>query len=298
MKVIVTGGAGYVGSVTTALLLKAGHEVIVVDNLSNGHEQSIPEGATFVEGNITEFTKLFSADEKIEAVLHFGALIQAGESVIEPEKYWDNNLVGSLKLLKAMRQLDINKLIFSSTAAVYGNPEQIPITEDSPKTPTNPYGMTKLAVDMAIASECSAYGLSATSLRYFNVAGAYGPYGERHRPETHIIPLALDAASKGQEFTIYGDDYDTPDGTCVRDYIHVEDLAKAHLLALDKLESSKHYIYNLGNGNGFSNNQVLQAVEKVTGKSLKQKVGPRREGDPATLVASSDRAKQELGWQP
>jgi len=298
MKLVVAGGAGYIGSVVAALLLEAGHEVIVLDNLSEGRREAVPEGARFVEGDIFDFGKLFSAADKIDAVLHFAAFIAAGESVQQPEKYWHNNTVGSLELLAAIRKLGIKKLVFSSTAAVYGEPEQTPITEDAPKNPTNPYGMTKLAVDMAISSECAAHGLAAASLRYFNVAGAYGRYGERHNPETHIIPVALAAAAAGREFTIFGDDYPTPDGTCVRDYIHVHDLARAHLLALDKLAASQHGIYNLGNGKGFSNREVIKAVESVTGKTLAVKTGPRRPGDPAVLVASSVKAEHDLGWQP
>ena len=298
MKLVVAGGAGYIGSTVAALLIEAGHEVIVLDNLSHGHKAAVPEGARLVNAGVADFGTVFSAADKIDAVLHFAAYIEAGESVAKPEKYWQNNTVGSLRLLQAMRDAGIKQLIFSSTAAVYGNPETVPITEDAPKNPTNPYGMTKLAVDMAIGSECTAHGLAAASLRYFNVAGAYRRYGERHDPETHIIPLALAAADRGREFTIFGDDYPTPDGTCIRDYIHVHDLARAHLLALDKLQASQHAIYNLGNGQGFSNREVVKAVEKVTGKQLAVKIGQRRAGDPAVLVASSERAKKELGWQP
>jgi UDP-glucose 4-epimerase len=298
MKAVVTGGAGYIGSNVTALLLEAGHEVIVLDNLSEGNETNVPSGAQFIRGSIADFSSLFSVSDNIEVVIHLAAFIAAGESMLKPEKYWQNNLVGSLKLLEAMRDIGIRKLIFSSTAAVYGNPETMPIEEDAAQNPTNTYGMTKLAVDMAISSECAAYELAATSLRYFNVAGAYKNYGERHSSETHIIPLALMAAKSNSEFIIYGDDYPTPDGTCIRDYIHVRDLARAHLLALDKLQPSKHAIYNLGNGNGFSNRKVIQIVEKVTAKTMQIKIGSRREGDPASLVASSKLAYEELGWQP
>ncbi len=298
MKVIVTGGAGYIGSVVAALLIEAGHEVIVLDNLSEGHQYSVPKSARFIKADVRDFANVISKEDKIDAVLHFAALISAGESVTSPEKYWKNNTVGSLELLEALRKLDIKKLIFSSTAAVYGNPKNIPISEEEAKNPTNPYGMTKLAVDMAITSECYAYGLAATSLRYFNVAGAYKKFGEGHNHETHIIPLAIEAAEQGNEFTIFGEDYPTKDGTCVRDYIHVYDLARAHLLALEKLEPSKHKIYNLGNGNGYSNHQVIETVEKVTGKHLITKVGARRPGDPAILVASSKLAKKELDWKP
>jgi UDP-glucose 4-epimerase len=298
MKLVVTGGAGYIGSNVAALLLEAGHEVVVLDNLSEGRESNIPEGAEFVKADVSDFGKVFSRADKIDAVLHFASSLSAGESVKKPEKYWQNNTVASLALIEDMRQLGIKKLIFSSTAAVYGNPEVTPITEDARTAPLNPYGMSKLAVDMIISSEASAHGLAAASLRYFNVAGAYKRFGERHDPETHIIPLALRAASEQAEFTIFGDDYDTADGTCVRDYIHVRDLANAHLLALAKLKPGAHSIYNLGNGQGFSNLEVLKAVEKVTGKKLNYKTGPRRDGDPATLVASSELAQRELGWKP
>jgi UDP-glucose 4-epimerase len=298
MKIVVTGGAGYIGSNVTALLLELGHEVIVLDDLSEGHETTIPSGAKFVNGGVENFGSFFSANDNIEVVIHLAAYIAAGESMEKPEKYWQNNLAGSLSLLDAMRDIGIKKLIFSSTAAVYGNPETVPIEETAAKNPTNTYGMTKLAVDMAISSEAVAHGLAATSLRFFNVAGAYKNFGERHSPETHIIPLALSAANSDAEFTIFGDDYSTPDGTCIRDYIHVYDLSKALLLALDKLQPSRHTIYNLGNGNGFSNRQVIQTVEKVTGKSMNVKIGDRREGDPTSLVASSQLASRELGWVP
>jgi UDP-glucose 4-epimerase len=298
MKLLVTGGAGYIGSVVAAQLTEAGHEVIVLDNLSRGQADALPTGVRFIHGDITETDRLFSPEDHIEAVLHFGAFIAAGESVEKPELYWRNNTIGSLRLLDALRTLGIKKLIFSSTAAVYGNPVRVPIVEDDPKDPTSPYGMTKLAVDMAIGSECFAHGLAATSLRYFNVAGAYDGCGERHNPETHIIPLALAAAANRMPFYLFGDDYPTEDGTCIRDYIHVADLARAHLLALGRVRPGKHAIYNLGNGRGFSNRAVIETVEKVTGKKLTVEVKARREGDPAILVASSEKARQELGWIP
>lgn len=298
MKVVVTGGAGYIGGNVAALLIEKGHEVIVLDNLTEGFEASVPQGAGFIEGDVADFGNLFTADDNIEAVLHFAASIVAGESMAKPEKYWQNNTISSLKLLEAMRDLSVKKLIFSSTAAVYGNPEKVPITEDAPKNPTNTYGMTKLAVDMAIASECLAHGLAATSLRYFNVAGAHGSQGERHNPETHIIPLALKAADEGREFTVFGTDYPTSDGTCVRDYIHVRDLAHAHLLALESVKPGNHAIYNLGNGKGFSNKEVLETVQSVTGKKIDIQYGERRNGDPAILIASSELAGKELGWRP
>lgn len=299
MKILVTGGAGYIGSVVTTMLADAGHEVVVLDRKASSATDFLPSSVKLVDAELTDAGKVLDENPGIEAVLHFAAYIEAGESMRSPEKYWYNNTLGSIVLLHALRQRGVRKLIFSSTAAVYGNPQEIPITEDAPKNPTNTYGMTKLAVDMAITSECVAYGLAATSLRYFNVAGAYRNCGERHEPETHIIPLLLEvAAGKRGAFTLYGNDYPTDDGTNVRDYIHVEDLARAHVLALDHLQESKHTIYNLGNGNGFSNKQVVEAVEKVVGHKLSVTTGPRREGDPATLVASSQRAHDVLGWTP
>jgi UDP-glucose 4-epimerase len=298
MKVLVTGGAGYIGSVVATKLVEAGHDVIVLDSLELGHENAVPKEARFIKTNITDIYKVLSPDDDIEAVLHFAAYMAAGESMNLPDKYWINNTVGSLSLLESMRKLNINKLIFSSTAAVYGNPETTPITEEARTNPTSTYGQTKLAVDMAITSYCHAYGIAATSLRYFNVAGAYGNVGERHPVETHIIPLALKAVKEEKSFNIYGNDYPTPDGTCIRDYIHIEDLADAHLLALENLAQGQHSIFNLGNGNGFSNNEVVKAIEEVTGKKLPVVYTPRREGDPAILIASSDKAKKNLGWSP
>lgn len=297
MKLLVTGGAGYIGSVVAAQLIEAGHSVIVLDNLSTGHRDAVPKDAVFVKGDISEASQLFSVEDKIEAVLHFAAFSVANDSVKNPERYWQNNTVRTLSLLGAMRELKIKKLIFSSTAAAYGEPAKIPVTEDAPTAPTNPYGMTKLAMDMAISSECSAHDLSAISLRYFNVAGAYGSCGERHDNESHIIPLLLATLSgKRDSFTLFGDDYPTKDGTCIRDYIHVDDLARAHLIALNKLNRGQHKIYNLGNGKGFSNMEVIKAAEEVTGQTLNYAIGPRRQGDPAILVASSDKARKELGW--
>lgn len=298
MNIVVTGGAGYIGSVMTAHLLEAGHNVTVIDNLSQGHEDAVPAGARFINADVMELSDVVSSEDMIDAVMHFAAFMAAGESMQKPEIYWTNNLAGSLRLLETMRLLHIPRLIFSSTAAVYGNPQTVPIAEDAPTTPINTYGMTKLAVDMAITSYCLAHGMAATSLRYFNVAGAYKAYGERHPVETHLIPLALAAVDKGAAFSILGDDYDTPDGTCIRDYIHVSDLARAHLLALDKLRAGKHTIYNLGNGNGFSVRQVLAAVESVTGRKLATQTLPRRPGDPDRLIAASKMARTGLGWQP
>ncbi len=299
MKILVTGGAGYIGSVATVILREAGHEVVVLDNLSQGHKEAVPEGVRHIQSDIANITEVISAEDKFDAVVHLAAFIAAGESMEQPEKYWHNNTIGTLRLLDGMRELGIRKLVFASTAAVYGNPDRVPITEDLSTHPTNTYGMTKLAIDMAITSEAIAHGLAATSLRFFNVAGAYGEAGERHQPETHIIPIILEVlAGKRKAFQLYGEDYPTPDGTCIRDYIHVADLARAMVLALDKLEAGKHAIYNLGNGSGFSNKEVIVAAEEVAGKKLSYTTAPRREGDPAILVASSVKAQQELGWIP
>ena len=299
MKILVTGAAGYIGSVTTRLLLEAGHEVVAYDNLSHGYQDAIPKGVRFINASIDQLAQHITEADGIEAVVHLGAFIAAGESMQKPELYWQNNTVQTIAMLNDMRTLSIRKLIFASTAAVYGNPAEIPITEDSPSNPTNTYGMTKLAMDMVITSEAWGHGLAATSVRFFNVAGAYKDSGERHPVETHLIPLALQAAAGERDhLSLFGTDYDTKDGTCVRDYIHVIDLAQAMLLALEKLEPGKHTIYNLGNGNGFTNREVIDAVRRVTGKDVKVVEEARREGDPATLIASSERAQKELGWKP
>jgi len=304
VKLLVTGGAGYIGSVVTARLLDAGHEVVVLDDLSTGYAEAVPDGAILVRGRVHDaLPDVLAPDAGFDGVLHFAAFIAAGESVQRPEKYWDNNAVGSLRLLNAMRTAGVQRLVFSSTANVYGDPDTVPIPETAATRPPNPYAASKLAVDHAIAGEATAYGLAAVSLRYFNVAGAYladgVAIGERHDPETHLIPMALQvAAGKREKLALFGDDYPTPDGTCVRDYIHVSDLATAHLLALDSMSGGGHRIYNLGNGTGFSNRQVIEVVREVTGHPIPVEVAPRRAGDPADLVASSDKAKQELGWVP
>src|ERR1700761_1796217 len=303
VKLLVTGGAGFVGSVASRLLLDAGHEVVVLDNLVTGFREAVAPEATFIEKDIRDAAEVLTPGSGFDAVLHFAGLIAAGESMAKPELYWHDNVVKSLALLDAVRAAKVPRLIFSSTAAVYGNPLELPIPETAVKAPTNTYGATKLTFDHALTSETFAHGLAAVSLRYFNVAGAYirdnHEIGERHNPETHLIPIALQvAAGKRDKLQIFGDDYPTVDGTCVRDYIHVEDLARAHLLALDAATAGEHKIYNLGNGVGFSNKQIVEAAREVTGAELPVEIAPRRDGDPATLVASSAKARAELGWVP
>ncbi|MGC5343722.1 UDP-glucose 4-epimerase GalE [Streptomyces sp. DT24] len=294
---MVTGGAGYVGSVVAAHLLEAGHAVTVLDDLSTGFRESVPAGAVFVEGRVQDAARRL--DPSYDAVLHFAAFSQVGESVADPEKYWVNNVGGTTALLAAMRDAGVRTLVFSSTAATYGEPASTPVTEAAPTAPTSPYGASKLAVDHMISGEATAHGLAAVSLRYFNVAGAYGRYGERHSPETHLIPLVLQVALGHRDsISVYGDDYPTPDGTCVRDYIHVADLADAHLLALEAATAGEHLICNLGNGNGFSVREVIETVRAVTGRPVPETAAPRRAGDPAVLVASAATARERLGWQP
>src|SRR5918997_5784507 len=298
MRVLVTGGAGYIGSVVTAHLLAEGHEVTVLDDLSTGHEDAVPEGATFVEASLHDSAPVL-AEVRPEAVLHFAAKSLVGQSQVEPEIYWDTNVSGTLALLEAMRAADCRRIVFSSTAATYGEPEQVPIREDSPTRPTNTYGATKLAVDAMLTSYAAAHSFAAVSLRYFNVAGAAYGLGERHATETHLIPIALQvAAGQRESLTVYGRDYPTPDGTCIRDYVHVGDLAEAHLLALPAPAPGEHRIYNLGNGTGFSVQEVVDAVREVTGHPVPVVVGERRAGDPAQLVAASDRIRADLGWSP
>jgi UDP-glucose 4-epimerase len=303
VKLLVTGGAGYIGSVTSRLLLDAGHEVTVLDNLVRGFREAVAPDATFVEKDIADAADVLTPEAGFDAVLHFAGYIAAGESMAKPELYWRDNVVKSLALLNAVRAAGVPRFIFSSTAAVYGNPAELPITEAAVKAPTSTYGATKLTFDLALTSEAFAHQLAVVSLRYFNVAGALiredHQVGERHDPETHLIPIALQvAAGKRAKLQLFGDDYPTIDGTCVRDYIHVEDLARAHLLALDATTPGEHKIFNLGNGNGFSNKQVVETAREVTGAELPVEVAPRRDGDPAALVASSARAHDELGWTP
>ncbi|MGV9677415.1 UDP-glucose 4-epimerase GalE [Nocardia sp. NPDC003482] len=299
MKLLVTGGSGYVGGVCAQVLLEEGHEVVVVDDLSTGNADGTPSGAKFVEGDIATVGVELVESESFDGVLHFAAQSLVGESVQQPEKYWYGNVVKTLALLEAIRRTGTPRLVFSSTAAVYGEPERVPITEDAPTRPTNPYGASKLAIDHAITSYSIAHGLAATSLRYFNVAGAYGGLGENRVVETHLIPLVLQTALGHRDsISVFGTDYPTPDGSAVRDYIHIRDLADAHLLALAQSRPGEHRIFNLGSGTGFSVREVISACERVTGRTIAAVDAPRRAGDPAVLVASSERAVAELGWRP
>src|SRR3712207_4638455 len=298
MRVLVAGGAGYIRSVVTAHLLAEGHEVTVLDDLSTGHADAVPSGAQLAEVSLHDSAPVL-AEVRPEAVLHFAAKSLVGASQQHPEEYWHVNVGGSLALLEAMRAAGCRRIVFSSTAATYGEPDTVPIPETAPTRPTNTYGASKLAVDHMLTSYAVAHGFAAVSLRYFNVAGAAFGLGERHTTETHLIPLALQvAAGQRESLSVYGDDYATPDGTCIRDYIHVQDLSDAHLLALPAAAEDEHRIYNLGNGTGFSVQQVVEAVREVTGHPVPVEVGPRRAGDPAQLVASSDRIRAHLGWQP
>jgi UDP-glucose 4-epimerase len=306
MKLLVTGGAGYVGAAVARQLLDAGHEVVIVDDLSRNDAGQIPSDAHFEQLRVHEIARVLTPQAGFDGVLHFAGLIAAGESMAHPDWHWDNNTRASLALLDAVREAGTPRLIFSSTAAVYGEPTALPITEDAPTDPVNTYGDTKLAVDRAIASTTRVPGnpLGAVSLRYFNVAGALklpdgSMIGERHDPETHIIPLALDVvAGRREKFVLFGQDYPTSDGTCVRDYVHVADLAAAHLLALKHVRPGEHRIYNLGNGTGHSNLEVVTAIRDVTGHDLPLEIAARRPGDPASLYASSEKARTELGWRP
>jgi UDP-glucose 4-epimerase len=300
MKLLVTGGAGYIGSICAARLAGDGHDVTVLDSLARGHRGAVPASCRFVEVDLLDEARVREAlAEGYDGVLHFAALALVAESVSHPERYHRNNFVGTLHLLGAMREAGIGRLVFSSTCAVYGEPEKVPITEDVATNPVNAYGNSKLASDRMIADECEAHGLGAVSLRYFNVAGASGDLGEDHRPETHLIPLVLDAArGRREQVSIFGTDYPTEDGTAVRDYIHVEDLSDAHGLAMEHLEPGVHRIYNLGTGTGFTVRQVIEAAREVTGREIPAREEPRRAGDPAALVASSERIRRELGWAP
>ncbi|MDK6492149.1 UDP-galactose 4-epimerase [Corynebacterium coyleae] len=299
MKLVVTGGAGYVGSVCAQALLEAGHDVTVIDDFSTGNRYAVPEQAVLVEGNIVDVIDDVLADGDVDGVLHFAARSLVGESMEDPAKYWHGNVGVSLALLDAMRKHDVKSLVFSSTAATYGEPDTVPITEDAPTRPTNPYGASKLAIDHAITSYANAYGLGATSLRYFNVAGAHNGVGENHITETHLIPIVLQVAMGYRDkIMMYGDDWPTNDGTCVRDYIHIRDLADAHMLALENNTPGQHKIYNLGSGAGYSVREVVEMCREVTGHPIPAEVAPRRAGDPAVLIASSEKIKSELGWNP
>lgn len=311
MKILVTGGAGYIGGTVACLLLERGHEAVVYDNLSHGRRDLLPPGAGFVHGELEDralIESLFIDARKqgmpFDAVLHFAALIEAGQSMVCPEIFFRNNTSATLTLLEAMLAQGPRKLVFSSTAAVYGEPETVPIPENARLQPTNVYGESKLLVEHMLRWFNQIHGLRYASLRYFNVAGApEGPRGitrgEAHDPESHLIPLILDVAiGRRQSIRIYGEDYPTPDGTCIRDYIHVSDLAEAHLLALSALDSHDRVIYNLGNGMGFSVREVIDSARRVTGHPIPAEVHPRRPGDPAVLVASSEKAIRELGWKP
>jgi len=299
VKLLVTGGAGYVGSIVSRQLLGAGHEVVVLDSLERGHRAAVAPAAEFVHGDLRDpATVSETVSAGFDGVLHFAALALVGESVAHPERYYLANVVGTMNLLNAMRNAGVPRLVFSSTCAVYGEPDELPMSEATPYRPTSAYGASKLAVDLMIGDYCRAHGIGAVSLRYFNVAGASGEVGEDHYPETHLIPNVLRAAQgRNPHVEVFGTDYPTPDGTAVRDYIHIEDLSDAHLLALDGAVTGTHRIFNLGSGNGFSVRQVIDAARAVTGCQIPVKEAPRRSGDPAALVATSDLIRAELGWE-
>lgn len=304
MSVLVLGGAGYIGSHAVHQLIDRNQHVVVIDNLSTGHREAIHPDAVFYQGDIRDiqFLRRVFKEEAIESVIHFAAHSLVGESMEIPLQYFDNNVYGTQVVLQAMVEFDVKSIVFSSTAATYGEPEQVPITENMPTSPTNTYGETKLTMEKMMHWAEQAHGIQFVSLRYFNVAGARpsAVIGEDHHPETHLIPIILEVALGKREFiSIFGDDYDTPDGTCIRDYIHVEDLIKAHLLALNYLkQGGESTVFNLGSNTGFSVKEIIQAVEKVTKKQIPTKIAERRSGDPATLIASSEKAKQMLDWTP
>jgi UDP-glucose 4-epimerase len=300
MRVLVTGGAGYIGSIVATHLLGAGHEVVVLDNLERGHRSAVPSQAELVVADLRDPQGLQEAvSAGFDGVLHFAALALVSESVSHPERYYRTNVGGTLNLLEVMQAREIPRLVFSSTCAVYGEPDEVPISERASARPTNAYGASKLAVDRMIGDFCEAHGLGAVSLRYFNVAGASGQQGEHHDPETHLIPNVLRTAQGvNSQVDVFGTDYDTPDGTAIRDYIHIDDLAVAHLLALDGGRGGEHRIFNLGNGSGFSVREVIEAARAVTGSEIPTREAPRRPGDPPMLVAAGDKIRAELGWKP
>ena len=302
LNILVTGGAGYVGSHAARILARAGHDIWVYDNMCLGHRGAVPPGR-LIEGDLHDRPRLTEAlrAKRIEAVMHFAAFALVGESVSNPAKYYQNNIVASLSLLDAMRDADVMKIVFSSTTATYGVPKRIPITEDEPQQPVNPYGFAKLVIEHALADYAAAYGFGYAALRYFNAAGASpdGDLGEDHTPESHLIPLVLQVAlGQRSEITIFGDDYPTPDGTCIRDYVHVDDLGTAHVRALERLTPGQGLQLNLGTGRGHSVREVIEMCRKVSGHPIPCKLGSRRPGDPPELVADASRAGRELGWQP
>ncbi|MEX1171506.1 MAG: UDP-glucose 4-epimerase GalE [Chloroflexota bacterium] len=305
-RILVTGGAGYVGSVSVAAFLEAGHEVVVLDDLTTGHRAAVPAGARLHAGSYGDeaLVRSILANERIEAILHCAARSLVGESARDPAKYYRDNVQGGVTLLEGAREAGVGRVVFSSTAAIYGVPDATPIPEDAPLRPINPYGETKRTFEGALRWYGEAYGMRSVSLRYFNVAGATSALGEDHDPETHLIPTVLRAAETGEPMTLFGDDYPTPDGTCIRDYIHVADLADAHLRAIeatapgDPRTADGALVCNLGNGGGFSNREVVAAAEAVVGRAIPFTVGPRRAGDPPVLVAAADRAAEALGWRP
>jgi len=302
MKILVTGAAGYVGSVAAEALINAGHEIIVLDDLSKGHREAVPEKAVFFEGNFGNGNLLADIFHRynIDAVMHFAAFSLVGESVTVPSKYYHNNVVNTLNLLDKIVEHKISRVVFSSSAAVYGYPEKLPIIEDTVKTPINPYGETKLTIERMLYWYAQAYKIDSVSLRYFNAAGATKRYGEDHNPETHLIPILLRAAGgKSKGFSIFGKDYPTSDGTCIRDYVHVSDIASAHVLALDYLQNNPGcHAFNLGTGQGFSVLEIFNAAKEVTGRNIPLDYQPRRPGDPPVLVADPALAKEQLGWTP
>jgi UDP-glucose 4-epimerase len=300
LRILVTGGAGYVGGTVARILAQQGHSIVVYDNLCHAARKMIPAGVEFIDGELSDRPGLENLlASGFDGVMHFAALIEAGESMKKPEIYFRNNSASTLTLLEAMLATRVHRLVFSSTAAVYGEPESTPIREDAPLHPTNAYGESKLLVEKMLTWMYRIHGFPYASLRYFNVAGAAAGTGEAHEPESHLIPLVLDVAlGRRDKIKIYGDDYPTPDGTCIRDYIHVEDLAAAHLLAFEALSVPRQLIYNLGNGSGFSVREVIDTARRITGRPIPAEVVPRRPGDPAVLIASSEKIEKELGWKP